>query len=375
MSDSSDDIYIHSYPPSHSQKIKCASDKKKIIDPTDKPSTCISVSKIASMEKKLNPSKNVIFTQVLCAITFFVILSALSAAWIMNFNGFMLVKKQADFSSPRPMPISIANQDPQLNLGEQKKFTSHDFGTATNIFDSISELEQQVLPINRPRVEDPFQCSKLRAPSGTTPLIPQMISDINLQLLNIQRNLGRVNGKGKQTLHITFWSLLVSKISNQNFLKDSWKNSWTLEEILKRNVEFLSEVDIAFKFTFEFKALLYEHKLYSTSTPTSSWIYAIKHHLFESEHNHLQLKCKVVVSEMVDKTSTFLQDTQMILMAYNSNVESLLEIINTNTSWKDEPQMKLFHTLVVLEMIFKSVIDKGWFNIRKSDSSLPAIGH
>ncbi|KAI9624302.1 hypothetical protein KEM48_009045 [Puccinia striiformis f. sp. tritici PST-130] len=115
------------------------------------------------MEKKLNPSKNVIFTQVLCAITFFVILSALSAAWIMNFNG-------------------IANQDPQLNLGEQKKFTSHDFGTATNIFDSISELEQQVLPINRPRVEDPFQCSKLRAPSGTTPLIPQMISDINLQL-------------------------------------------------------------------------------------------------------------------------------------------------------------------------------------------------
>ncbi|POV94660.1 hypothetical protein PSHT_16085, partial [Puccinia striiformis] len=306
MSDSSDDIYIHSYPPSHNQQIKCASDKKKIIDPTDKPSTCISVSKIASMEKKLNPSKNVIFTQVLCAITFFVILSALSAAWIMNFNG---------------------------------------------------ELEQQVLPINRPRVEDPFQCSKLRAPSGTTPLIPQMISDINLQLSNIQRNLGRVNGKGKQTLHMftdgvqhktkifsTFWSLLVSKISNQNFLKDSWKNSWTLEEILKRNVEFLSEVDIAFKFTFELKALLYEHKLYSTSTPTSSWIYAIKHHLFESEHNHLQLKCKVVVSEMVDKTSTFLQDTQMII----------IEIINTNTSWKDEPQMKLFHTLVVLEMIFKS---------------------
>ncbi|KAI9605349.1 hypothetical protein KEM48_002289 [Puccinia striiformis f. sp. tritici PST-130] len=350
MSDSSDDIHIHSYPPSHNQQIKCASDKKKIIDPTNKPSTCISVSKIASMEKKLNPSKNVIFTQVLYAITFFVILSALSAAWIMNFNGFMLMKKQADFSSPRPMPISIANQDPQLNLGEQKKFTSHNFGTATNIFDLISELEQQVLPINRPRVEDPFQCSKLRAPSGTTPLMPQMISDINLQLLNIQRNLGCTDG-------------LLEKLVD------------SLEEILKRNVEFLSEVDIAFKFTFELKALLYEHKLYSTSTPTSSWIYVIKHHLLESEHNHLQLKCKVVVSEMVDKTSTFLQDTHMILMAYNSNVELLLEIINTNTSWKDEPQMKLFHTLAVLEMIFKSVIDKGWFNIRKSDSSLPAIGH
>ncbi|POW10042.1 hypothetical protein PSHT_08998 [Puccinia striiformis] len=319
MSDSSDDIYIHSYPPSHSQKIKCASDKKKIIDPTDKPSTCISVSKIASMEKKLNPSKNVIFTQVLCAITFFVILSALSAAWIMNFNGFMLVKKQADFSSPRPMPISIANQDPQLNLGELKKFTSHDFGTATNIFDSISELEQQVLPINRPRVEDPFQCSKLRAPSGTTPLIPQMISDINLQLLNIQRNLGRVNGKGKQTLHMFVEGYLLVSTGLKNIeskfpegLLEKLVDS--LEEILKRNVEFLSEVEIAFKFTFELKALLYEHKLYSTSTPTSSWIYAIKHHLFESEHNHLQLECKVVVSEMVDKTSTFLQDTQMIII-------------------------------------------------------------
>ncbi|KAI7940284.1 hypothetical protein MJO28_013936 [Puccinia striiformis f. sp. tritici] len=50
MSDSSDNIYIHSYPPSHSQEIKCASD----------------VSKIASMEKKLNPSKNVIFMEVFC---------------------------------------------------------------------------------------------------------------------------------------------------------------------------------------------------------------------------------------------------------------------------------------------------------------------
>ncbi|KAI7940285.1 hypothetical protein MJO28_013937 [Puccinia striiformis f. sp. tritici] len=214
------------------------------------------------------------------------------------------------------MPISIANQDPQLNLGKPKKSTSHDYGTATNIFDSISKLEQQVLSINCPRVEDPFQCSKLRAPSGTTPLIPQMISDINLQYFNIQRNLRRANGKGKQTLHIlmvcniktkifsNFWSLLVSKILNQNFLKDS--------------------CDIAFIITFELKALLYEHKLYSTSTPTSSWIYATKHHLFESEHNHLQLKCKVVVSEIVGKTLTFLQDTQMILMAYNSNVESLL---------------------------------------------------
>ncbi|POW10879.1 hypothetical protein PSHT_08555, partial [Puccinia striiformis] len=302
---------------------------KKIIDPTNKPSTCISVSKIASMEKKLNPSKNVIFMEVL--------------------------------PISHPMPISIANQDPQLNLGKPKKSTSHDYGTATNIFDSISKLEQQVLSINCPRVEDPFQCSKLRAPSGTTPLIPQMISDINLQYFNIQRNLRRANGKGKQTLHIlmvcniktkifsNFWSLLVSKILNQNFLKDS--------------------CDIAFIITFELKALLYEHKLYSTSTPTSSWIYATKHHLFESEHNHLQLKCKVVVSEIVGKTLTFLQDTQMILMAYNSNVESLL------VAGKDEPQMKLFNTLVVLEMIFKSVIDKGWFNIRKSDSSLPAIGH
>ncbi|POW02594.1 hypothetical protein PSHT_12039 [Puccinia striiformis] len=113
------------------------------------------------------------------------------------------------------MPISIANQDPQLNLGKPKKSTSHDYGTATNIFDSLSKLEQQVLSINCPRVEDPFQCSKLRAPSGTTPLIPQMISAINLQLFNIQRNLSN------------FWSLLVSKILNQNFLKDSWKNSWT----------------------------------------------------------------------------------------------------------------------------------------------------
>ncbi|POW09241.1 hypothetical protein PSTT_06940, partial [Puccinia striiformis] len=292
---------------------------KKIIDPTNKPSPCISVSKIASMEKKLNPSKNVIFMEVFCLDH--------------KFRWFYDREKNRPIS--HPMPISIANQDPQLNLGKPKKSTSHDYGTATNIFDSISKLEQQVLSINCPRVEDPFQCSKLRAPSGTTPLIPQMISDINLQYFNIQRNLRRANGKGKQTLHIlmvcniktkifsNFWSLLVSKILNQNFLKDS--------------------CDIAFIITFELKALLYEHKLYSTSTPTSSWIYATKHHLFESEHNHLQLKCKVVVSEIVGKTLTFLQDTQMILMAYNSNVESLLNDI-------------------------QSVIDKGWFNIRKSDS-------
>ncbi|POW12297.1 hypothetical protein PSTT_04656, partial [Puccinia striiformis] len=343
-------------------KIKCASDKKKIIDPTDKPSTCISVSKIASMEKKLNPSKNVIFTQVLCAITFFVILSALSAAWIMNFNG--------PISHPLVQCLSASQiKTPSLILAN-KKNSPHTTLALRPIYLIRSVNLSNKCSINRPRVEDPFQCSKLRAPSGTTPLIPQMISDINLQLSNIQRNLGRVNGKGKQTLHMFVEGYLLVSTGLKNIeskfpegLLEKLVDS--LEEILKRNVEFLSEVEIAFKFTFELKALLYEHKLYSTSTPTSSWIYAIKHHLFESEHNHLQLECKVVVSEMVDKTSTFLQDTQMII----------IEIINTNTSWKDEPQMKLFHTLVVLEMIFKSVIDKGWFNIRKSDSSLPAVGH
>ncbi|POV95093.1 hypothetical protein PSHT_15852 [Puccinia striiformis] len=73
---------------------------------------------------------------------------------------------------------------------------------ATNIFDSISELKQPSLPINWPNIKDLFQRTKLKTPGSTTSLIPQMMSDINLQLSNMRRTLGQVNGKGKQALQM-----------------------------------------------------------------------------------------------------------------------------------------------------------------------------
>ncbi|POW20243.1 hypothetical protein PSHT_03757, partial [Puccinia striiformis] len=61
---------------------------------------------------------------------------------------------------PSRIPETSAHQteEPFKNFNNALR----DFRTATNIFDSISELEQQSLPMNWPNIEDHFQCTKLK---------------------------------------------------------------------------------------------------------------------------------------------------------------------------------------------------------------------
>ncbi|KAH9446002.1 hypothetical protein Pst134EB_023823 [Puccinia striiformis f. sp. tritici] len=246
-----------------------------------------------------------------------------------------------------------------------------DLGTATNIFDSISELEQQSLPINWPNIEDHFQCTKLKTPGSTTSLIPQMMSDIHLQLSNMRGTLGQVNGKGKQALQ-----MFVEGPMGPKFAKGLLGSLLIqLETILKKNIIFLSEVETASKLSFEFKTLLHEHKIYAKVVPKKSWIKRLRPSVFNPHHDDLHLQCRILVSEVVDKTLAFLQDTKKVLVVYNGNMESLLELIKSNSNIEDEPKIQFFHEIVALEMVFKSIMEKGWFNVGKGVLQPASIGH
>ncbi|KAI7945892.1 hypothetical protein MJO29_012280 [Puccinia striiformis f. sp. tritici] len=255
-----------------------------------------------------------------------------------------------------------------------------DLGTATNIFDSISELEQQSLPINWPNIEDHFQCTKLKTPGSTTSLIPQMMSDIHLQLSNMRGTLGQVNGKGKQALQmfVEGYILISSRVKpmGPKFAKGLLGSLLIqLETILKKNIIFLSEVETASKLSFEFKTLLHEHKIYAKVVPKKSWIKRLRPSVFNPHHDDLHLQCRILVSEVVDKTLAFLQDTKKVLVVYNGNMESLLELIKSNSNIEDEPKIQFFHEIVALEMVFKSIMEKGWFNVGKGVLQPASIGH
>ncbi|POW12579.1 hypothetical protein PSTT_04219, partial [Puccinia striiformis] len=196
--------------------------------------------------------------------------------------------------------------------------------TATNIFDSISELEQPSLPLNWPNIEDLFQRTKLKTPGSTTSLIPQMMSDINLQLSNMRRTLGQVNGPGKQALQ-----MFVEGPMGPKFAKGLLGSLLIqLGTILKKNIMFLS-------------------KIYAKVVPKKSWIKRLRSNVFNPHHDNLHLQCRILVVEVVDKTLAFLQDTKKILVVYNGNME-----FDWNSS-------------TTSEMVFNSIMEKGWFNVGK----------
>ncbi|KAH9472067.1 hypothetical protein Pst134EA_002693 [Puccinia striiformis f. sp. tritici] len=80
-----------------------------------------------------------------------------------------------------------------------------------------------------------------------------MMSDINLQLSNMRRTLGQVNGKGKQALQ-----MFVKGAMGPKFAKGLLGSLLIkLETILKKNIILLSEVETASRLSFELKTLLH----------------------------------------------------------------------------------------------------------------------